>query len=646
MATAKDEKGLQPIQDAIGQAIVALQKTGPDAKLLADVKSNQHYGLLMSFETPAALAGALAMSSSSTGDPHTLDQLAKAMAAITPGDVQAFAKKYLVPKNETVVVVRPPATSTTAVGWKERRPAMNRSLLAVLGAALLVACPHAPPPMPRPAYKVPAERVILPSEKPLVSFRLFFLAGSMNDPPGKEGLTALTAQLMAQGGTETLSGAEFQAALFPLAAELSVEAGTEDTVFVGRVHQDLLDKFVPLLTAAIAHPRFDPKEFERLRSDALDDLQVRLRHNDDEGLGKAALQALLYDGHPFGFPSEGTVSGLKAITLDDVKSQWRTFFTRDRLMIGLIGKAATSELADRVAEGLSSLPREGAPLAVLPEPTDDGVKALLVEKTTDSTAFSLGYTYDVLRSDADFAALWVGNSALGEHRQLGGILFHELRELRGLNYGDYTYLEHFVQGEDTYPEPNHDRHLQDFSVWIRPVVNENRGFALRAALYEVDRVLKDGLTAEQVERSKAFLKSYTLAWQAADGRRLGYALDDLFYGTPGFLQGFRDKLPSITADQVNAALRAHIDPQKLRYAIVTQHAQAFRDELLAGSPSAIKYDSPKPPDVLAEDKQIDVLPLPLNAANTKLLNSEQLFENRALGFRARRRTAPTVTDGH
>ncbi len=68
VATAKDEKALQPIEDAINQAIASLQKDGPDAKLLADVKSNQHYSLLMSFETPAALAGALAMSSSSTGD--------------------------------------------------------------------------------------------------------------------------------------------------------------------------------------------------------------------------------------------------------------------------------------------------------------------------------------------------------------------------------------------------------------------------------------------------------------------------------------------------------------------------------------------------------------------------------------------------
>ena len=435
---------------------------------------------------------------------------------------------------------------------------------------------------------------------------------------------------MVEGGTEALSAAAFQAALFPLAAELSAESSAESTVFVGRVHEDLLEKFLPLLTDAIAHPRFDPKELERLRGDALDDLTVRLRHNDDEELGKAALQALLYDGHPYGFPVEGTASGLRAITLEDVKNQWKTRFTRDRLVVGLIGRSR------RAARWPIRWPRRSARCLgegrspPLPAPEDDGITALLVDKLTESTGFSLGYTYDVHRTADDFAALWVGNSALGEHRQQSGILFHRLRELRGLNYGDYSYLEHFVEGDETYPDPNECRRQQYFSVWIRPVQSQNRGFALRAALFEIGRVLKEGLSAEEVERTKAFLKTYTLSWQAADSRRLGFALDDQFYGTDDFLKSFREKLPAITADQVNAALRAHLDPSKLRIAAVTQNAAAFRDELLSGKPTPIKYDSPKPPEVLAEDKLIQGYPLALTPQTTQVVSSDQLFETRAL----------------
>ena len=66
---AKEERGLQPIQDAVQQAIDQLQLQGPDPKLLADVQSNQRYGMLMGLETPAAVAGALAVAAAPTGEP-------------------------------------------------------------------------------------------------------------------------------------------------------------------------------------------------------------------------------------------------------------------------------------------------------------------------------------------------------------------------------------------------------------------------------------------------------------------------------------------------------------------------------------------------------------------------------------------------
>jgi len=491
-------------------------------------------------------------------------------------------------------------------------------------------CAHAPV-APVAAAPTWPDRVIVPTQKPLVSIRLYFRTGSVDDPPGKEGLTALTAELLTQGGTESLTAAQFNAALFPLAAELSSQVDVETTVVVARVHEDLLGEFLPLLTEALAHPRFDAKELERLRGDAVDGIAVKLRHNDDEELGKASLQALIFDGHPYGVPVEGTVQGLKAITLDDVRAQWRRVFTRDRLTVGVAGRAASGELVDRIEKGLEALPAVGAPPPKLPAVRDNGVRALIVEKPTDSTAMSLGYVYDVNRSAADYYPLWVGNSALGEHRQLGGVLFTQLRELRGLNYGDYSYVEYFEQsGDSTFGETNLDRRLQFFSLWVRPVQNENRGFALKAAVYETARVVREGLSAEQVERAKSFLRGYTLQWEAQDSRKLGFALDDVYYRTPDFLKAFRDRLASISADDVNAALRRHVEPGRLRYALVAADGAALQGELLSGKPTPVHYNAPKPRAILDEDKKIEVQPLGLNEANVRMLRSDQLFETSGL----------------
>src|SRR5437588_11572781 len=99
---------------------------------------------------------------------------------------------------------------------------------------------------------------------------------------------------MTEGGTEALSAKQLLEALFPLAAELEVRVDKELTTFRARVHKDNLAKLLPILTDVVTRPRWDPNEFRRLRDAAVNDVEKRLRQGDDENLGKAALEELLY----------------------------------------------------------------------------------------------------------------------------------------------------------------------------------------------------------------------------------------------------------------------------------------------------------------------------------------------------------------
>ena len=73
---------------------------------------------------------------------------------------------------------------------------------------------------------------------------------------------------------------------------------------------------------------------------------------------------------------------------------------------------------------------------------------------------------------------------------------NHLREMRGLNYGDYAYIENFIQdGWTTFPLPNIPRRQQHFEIWLRPVPPHNSLFALRAALYETDKLIREGIPA-------------------------------------------------------------------------------------------------------------------------------------------------------
>jgi zinc protease len=459
----------------------------------------------------------------------------------------------------------------------------------------------------------------------LVTIRVMFIAGSVADPKGKEGLTALTARLMAEGGTQTLSAAELREALFPMAAELRVQSDKELTVFAGRVHRDHLQKYMRIFADVLVRPRFDPKEFERLRRDALQDIEQRLRSSDDEALGKAALEALMYEGHPYGHYVGGTVAALQGMTLDDVKAHARRVFAQDRMVIGL-GGSVDQSLGRLIKIRLGGLPKTGTKPGDVPPPKPGRARVIIVEKPTMSTAISLGYPYELRRGQRDFYPFVVGISAFGEHRQMGGRLFDALRDRRGLNYGDYAYPEAFVEVPGTtFPAPNVPRRLQQFTIWLRPVEPKNAVFALRAALHETDKLLKGGLTEDELERQKGFLDGYTRLWEAADSRRVGYTLDEIFYRQPNHVGGLRNSMPRIARDYVNGVVRKYVRPKDFRYAFVTADAAGLRAALLSGKPSPITYPTPKPPVVLAEDKTIEAFPLGFTAADIKVVKADELF---------------------
>ncbi len=444
-----------------------------------------------------------------------------------------------------------------------------------------------------------------------------FRAGAIDDPPGKAGLTALTARLMAEGGTESLDSRELRAALFPASARISARVDKELTTFGTRLHKDHLGKVLPIFSEVLRKPRWDDKEFARLRDAAVDDVTRRLRQTDDENLGKAALEELLFAGHPYGRLTEGHERDLKSITLQDVKAQAARIFTADRLTVGVAG-GYPEGLGQDLARGLGQLPARGAATVAIPAQKTRSLHYRIIEKPGQATAISIGAPWTLTRAQPDYVAMSIARSAFGEHRQFHGRLMRRLREQRGLNYGDYSYIEHFEQegGAASQAQTGRARHLQEFSIWLRPVQNENALFALRAALYQLHRTLaEEPFTDEEVERTKSFLAGYLLQFDETDARKLGYALDDQAMGlhrVPGFLDEWRRRLPAVTPAEVNSAWKRWVDPCSLQIVLVTPDAQAMKRALLSGAATPIQYQrdgqgmsAEKPAEVLAEDKLIE-----------------------------------------
>src|SRR5690349_23368335 len=196
--------------------------------------------------------------------------------------------------------------------------------------------------------------VPLPGKSPIVTFRFVFTAGAAADPAEKPGLAALTAMMIAEGGTKDMTYKQIADAMFPMATSFHVQIDKEMIAFVGETHVDNLQAYYKLVRAKLLEPGWREDDFTRIRDKAVNAIRVGLRNNDEE-LAKEVLYADLCHGGPYGHYNLGTVTSLEKLTLDDVKQFYRMQYSQSNLFLGIAGGFQPSFL-EGMKKDFKSLP--------------------------------------------------------------------------------------------------------------------------------------------------------------------------------------------------------------------------------------------------------------------------------------------------
>ena len=469
--------------------------------------------------------------------------------------------------------------------------------------------------------------VTMPGKSPVVTLRIVFTTGAALDPADKPGVAHLTAAMLAGGGTKDLTYKQVVDAMFPMASSVASQVDVEMTTFTGSAHADNLEGFYKLLRAMLLEPGWRGDDFKRLKDDAINSLRVGLRGNNDEELGKEVLYATLYRGTAYGHYSGGAISALERITLDDVKGFYRQHYTQSNLILGIAGGYSPAFL-DRLKKDFSTLPaKDESPVPAIRAAAIEHTRALIVEKNTRSVAYSFGFPIDVKRGDPDYPALLLMQSYFGPHRMSGGLLFQRIREMRGINYGDYAYIEYFPRGMFLMePQPNLARRSQIFQVWIRPAEPPQAAFTLRLAVYELNKLVKDGIPQEDFDRTKEFLSKYVNVLTKTKRAELGYAIDSLYYGIPDYNSYIKKAVAGLTREQVNAAIRRHLRTDRLQIVAISDKAEGLKKQLIGTGPTPIAYNSSKPAEILAEDKIVEKFDMELRAEDVEIVPVDKIFE--------------------
>lgn len=184
---------------------------------------------------------------------------------------------------------------------------------------------------------------------PSVSISGYIQTGSLLDPDEKLGLADFATSALLRG-TANHSFDSLYNELESVGASLGFDSGLHTTSFSGRALAEDLSLLLGLLSEAMRQPVFPADEVEKLRSQLLTGLAIRLQDTSD--MADITFDEILYEGHPYARSEDGNPDTIKAITCQELADYHRLGFGPRGMVISVVGAVEPQKAIDLVQRAL------------------------------------------------------------------------------------------------------------------------------------------------------------------------------------------------------------------------------------------------------------------------------------------------------
>jgi zinc protease len=379
------------------------------------------------------------------------------------------------------------------------------------------------------------------------------IAGSLpaGDAAAHDDIAAATlTAMMLSRGTTTQDKLAIAKALDGVGAHLRFSTNAD----VLRVDAQCLKKDLPLVIRILAqelrNPSFAREELDRAKA------QLRARIQQREQItGLRAAEALSRDLFPAGHPEREHTAGewleaVDAATVEDLRAFHRSNYGPKQFTLVFAGDTDAAQIHGEMTKafaGWTGGSKAGRDVGAPSAPAELATTIPMADKA--SVTVILGQRTGLRYSDSDALALRVGTSILG-----GGMtsrLMAHVREEEGLTYGIVASVE-----DDTFTDGS-----WSVGVDFAPSLLE-RG--LKSTRRLVSEWWESGVTATELESRKATLIGEYQVGLATTTGLAGTVLTTIERGMPlTWLDQYPQAIKMLTVEQVNAAIRKHLDPKNM-----------------------------------------------------------------------------------
>lgn len=390
---------------------------------------------------------------------------------------------------------------------------------------------------------------------PIVSFAALVKSGAAADPLGQEGLASQTASLLRKG-TKKRSAQQFAADIDYIGGSFEAAAGADYTTVLAEFLTKDLDQGLELFADGLLHPTFPQAEVDKSLAQTLD--AVKGAKDDPQQVLSTYYYGYLYGGRGYGRPESGDEISLKKISRDNIEGFYKANYTPGNTILAVAGEFNAADLRKKLDEIFGAW--AGKPVAPAAIPVAQQVKGkrlLLVDKPDASqTYFAIG-NVETAVGDPDRVAIRVVNTIFGG--RFTSMLNEAMRVESGLTYGVRSSFD-----PRKAPGP--------FGIYTF-TKNDATVRAIDMALDVLHKLHKDGITAEQLESAKSYIKGQfppTIETSRALAERIA---SDYFYGLDdGEVNQLEARIDAVTLETARQVIQKHFPEDNLVFVLIGKSA--------------------------------------------------------------------------
>jgi len=359
-------------------------------------------------------------------------------------------------------------------------------------------------------------------ELPLISVEVGLRSGSVADPPGKEGVSSLTASLLRKG-TTTRSSEQVSSDLDFIGMQYNTQVDLDGAHISADFLKKDSDAALALLSDVLLHPTFPESEVKKRIAQEQD--SIRSAKDEPREVIQLYFMRFLYGDHLYGRPSGGDERSLANITRDDTAAFYRSHYKPGNAIIAVAGDFDSSAMQSKIEQVFGSWNGKASPAPAVPvlKPVT-GKRVLLVDKPDATQTYFMIGNVGISSTNADRGYIDVVNTLFGG--RFTSLFNTELRIKSGYSYGAFSFFS-----ELRAPGPF------VMSTYSKNATTEP---AIDKSLEVLGRLHQQGFTLDEIASSKTYI-SGTLPPRYETTPQLAHTLTTL-------------ELYGITRDQFNQNL--------------------------------------------------------------------------------------------